>query len=124
LHDETVDPATIAHAIRQTIAVLDGTGAEVGGEPSRVNLMVTNGHTIVALHLAENMAYRVFSGKQDADAIVGEDEKLRLRTPERDRMRFALVASDFSGPAGPRWNAVPDRAMVVLTRDEDPKIVA
>jgi glutamine amidotransferase len=123
LNDEMVDSATVAHAIKQTIAVLDGTGAEVGGAPSRVNLMVTNGQAIVALHLAENMAYRVFSGKQDADAIVGEDEKLRQRTPERGRMRFQLVASDFTGPLPPRWNAVPERAMVVLTRDEDPKII-
>jgi glutamine amidotransferase len=122
LNDDLTDPTIVVEAIRQTIAVLDGTGAEVGGEPSRVNLMVTNGFFIVALHLAEKMAYRVLAGKQDADAIVGDDEKLRQRTPERARMHFSLVASDNMA-LPPRWNAVPDRAMVVLTRDEDPRIV-
>jgi len=125
LNDDNVDPDTALEAIRQTIAVLDGTGAEVGGEPSRVNLMVTNGQYIVALHLASNMAVRVFAGKQDADAIVGDDERLRQSTPERARMRFELACSDFGlAKLPPRWNAVPDRAMVVLTRDEDPRIVS
>lgn len=136
LNDDVVDPNTVVEAVRQTIAVLDGTGAEVGGEPSRVNLMVTNGQCIVALHLAERMAYRVFSGKQDADAILADDHILRQRTPELGRMRFELVASDFGhfgGPPSsnradaalpPRWNAVPDRAIVLLQRDVDPKILA
>lgn len=136
LNDEVVDSSVVVEAVRQTIAVLDGTGAEVGGEPSRVNLMVTNGQCIVAMHLAERMAYRIFSGKQDAEAILADDHNLRQRTPELGRMRFELVASDFgdygappsqrSQPAAlpPRWNAVPDRAIVLLQRDVDPKIIA
>jgi hypothetical protein len=105
-----------------------------------VNLMVTNGQCIVALHLAERMAYRVFAGKQDADAVLADDHNLRQRTPELSRMRVELVASDFGEsfsatgvpasarpvPAAlpPRWNAVPDRAIVLLQRDVDPKIIS
>lgn len=136
LNDEVVDSGTVVEAVRQTITVLDNTGAEVGGEPSRVNLMVTNGQCIVALHLAERMAYRVFSGKQDADAVMADDHNLRQRTPELGRMRFELVASDFgdfgappssnraNAALPPRWNAVPDRAIVLLQRDADPKIIS
>ncbi len=140
LNDDVTDPNVVVEAIRQTISVLDGTGAEVGGEPSRVNLMVTNGHCIVALHLAERMAYRVFAGRQDADAVLADDHNLRQRTPELSRMRFELIASDFGEsfsatgvpasarpvPAAlpPRWNAVPDRAIVLLQRDVDPKILS
>lgn len=141
LHDrgrldrEAADPAEVAQAIRHTIAVLDGTVAEVGGPPSCINFMVTNGQCLLALHLAERMAYRIFSGKQDADAILEGDPQLRQRTPELARMRFELVASDFADPGAPtsmrapaelppRWNLVPDRAIVVLQRDVDPQILA
>jgi hypothetical protein len=65
------------------------------------------------------------SGKADADAVIGEDPQLRRKIPELARMHFTLVASDFddSVPSG-RWKAVPDSAIVAMSRDEDPVIEA
>lgn len=128
LNDDVVEPQIIVEAVRQTVAVVDGMVAEIGAEPPAFNLMVTNGHAVVALHRNERMAVRTFVGRQDAEAVVGDDHNLRRRTPELDQMRFELVASDLGdvahgglGALPPRWNAVPDRAIVLLTRDSDPK---
>ena len=105
--------------------------AEVGGEPSSVNLMVANGENLFSLHRGAQMGYRVFSGKNDADALIGDDLNLRRKTPELSQMHFVLAASDFdddwslasSTPAArSRWNVVPDRAIVTLERGKDPKV--
>ena len=130
-NDDVVEPQIVVEAVRQTVAVVDGMVAEVGAEPPAFNLMVTNGHAVVALHRNERMAIRTFAGRQDAEAVVGDDLNLRRRTPELDRMHFELIASDLGDMSGtsdrgtlpPRWNAVPDRAIVLLTRDKDPQIV-
>ena len=71
------------------------------------------------------MALRVFNSKADAEAIIGDDAQLRRKIPELSRMHFTLVASDFEdGAPNGRWRAVPDRAIVTLSRDEDPRIEA
>jgi hypothetical protein len=105
----------------------------VGGSPSAVNLMVSNGENIFALQRGEQMGYRVFSGKGDAEALIGDDLALRRKTPELGQMHFVLVASDFdddwslaaSSPgAQSRWKVVPDRAIVTVERGKDPHIEA
>lgn len=126
LNEDVVEPQMVVEAVRRTVAVVDGMVAEVGAEPPAINLMVTNGQSVVALHRSERMAVRTFVGRQDALGIVGDEHDGRRRTPELDQMRFALIASDFGVGAAalsPRWNAVPDRAIVQLTRDQDPQTV-
>jgi hypothetical protein len=88
-----------------------------------VNLVVSNGDLVIAAHRRERMAVRTLSGRDDAEAVIGDDQQLRRRTPELGQVHFAIVASDFdSDTLAPRWNAVKDHAMVSLTRAALPKI--
>ena len=83
------------------------------------------------------MGYRLFSGKSDAEMLIGDDLNLRRKTPELAQMHFTLIASDFDdGPTSvsglpirgaadnARWKPVAQNAIVTLTRGQDPKIEA
>jgi predicted glutamine amidotransferase len=126
LDDGLVEPPLIREALRSSLAVIDGMTAEVGGQAVKVNLMVSNSDQLVAVHRSPSaMSIRVLSGKADADAVIGDDPQLRRKIPELARMHFTLAASDFDDafPNG-RWKAVPDSAIVTMSRDEDPGIEA
>jgi glutamine amidotransferase len=131
LNDAVTEPAHVRDALRSCVAVVDGMAAEVGGNSSNVNLMVSNGENIFALHRGQQMGYRTFAGKGDAEQLIGDDLALRRKTPELEQMNFILLASDFdddwsmaaSSPAAQsRWKVVPDRAIVTLERGKDPHI--
>jgi glutamine amidotransferase len=133
LNDALMAPSHVRDALRSCVAVVDGMAAEVGGEPAKVNIIASDGENIFALHRGAQMGYRVFSGKGDADALIGDDLGLRRKTPELAQMHFTLLASDFddewsiaaSSPAAQsRWNVVPERAIVTVERGHDPQIEA
>jgi hypothetical protein len=113
------------------VAVVDGMAAEVGGKGSQINVVVSNGENVFAIHRGQAMGYRVFAGKGDAEALIGDDLNLRRRTPELEKMHFVLLASDFddewsiaasSPTAQSRWKVLADRAIVTLHRGKDPYI--
>ena len=131
LNDGMTEPSQVRDALSSCIAVVDGMAAEVGGAPCTVNLMVSNGEAVFALHRGAQMAFRTFSGKGDAEMLIGDDLALRRRTPELAQMHFTLLASDFdddytlttSTPGTQsRWKVVPDRAIVTLERGKDPHV--
>jgi glutamine amidotransferase len=131
LNDAVTEPGHVREALGSCVAVVDGMAAEVGGAPCGVNVVVSNGETVFALHRGLQMGTRVFSGKNDAEALIGDDLQLRRRTPELAQMHFILLASDFDDdwsmtPSTPgmqsRWKAVPDRAIVTLERGKEPQI--
>ncbi|WP_394828860.1 class II glutamine amidotransferase [Pendulispora albinea] len=143
LEDLSIDESVVRDALRSTLSVVDGMTAEIGAEPGALNIVVTNGDVIVALHRNDAMAYRQFAGKADADALIGDDLQLRRRAPELAQMHFVLLASDMddlvapssslggkpllSGPESTkaslvRWKKIPERAIVTLTRGDEPKI--
>lgn len=133
LNDTVIDPANVRDALRSSVAVVDGMAAEVGGAAASINMMASDGETVFALHRGAPMAYRTFSGKGDAEMLIGDDLALRRRTPEIGQMHFTLVAGDFdeewsgatsSPTAQSRWKAVTDRAIVTLERGKDPHIEA
>jgi hypothetical protein len=128
-----VDAEQIRHALRSSLAMVEATTAEVGGGPTRANILVTNGDLLVALHGGQGMATRTLAGKNDAELIMGDDAALRRRTPEIAQMRFVMVASDFdddrppsSGPGGMhgRWKPVADRSFVTIGRAGEPHVEA
>jgi predicted glutamine amidotransferase len=126
LNDGPVEGPLTREALRSMLAVVDGMTSEVGSAVANLNMMVSDGEQLVALHRSDTaMSVRVFSGKGDGDAVIGEDPQLRRKIPELGRMHFTLAASDFdeAAPNG-RWKAVPDCAIVTMTRDEDPSIEA
>jgi len=126
LNDGADEPELVRESLRSSLSMVDGVTAEVGAKAAALNVMVSNGNQIVAVHKSSGpMALRVFSSKADADAIIGDDPQLRRKIPELSRMHFTLVASDFEdGAPNGRWRSVPERAIVTLSRDEDPRIEA
>ncbi len=131
LNEGIPDPTHVRDALRSCVAVVDGLAAEVGGPPSQVNVIVSNGECLFALHRGGAMGFRVFAGKGDAEVLIGDDLNLRRKTPELEQMHFVLLASDFdddgllaaSSPTGQsRWKVVPDRAIVILARGKEPQI--
>jgi predicted glutamine amidotransferase len=126
LNDGQVEPELLREALRSSLAVVDGMTAEVGGEAGQLNLMVSNGDVVVAVHRSDrDMRLRVLSGKADADLVIGDDPQLRRKIPELGRMHFTLAASDFDEtPPNGRWKAVPACAIVTMLRDEDPHVEA
>lgn len=137
LNDLIVPPSAAVDALRAALAQVDAIGSEVGAAPAACNVLVSDGDSIIAIHGAATMGIRALVGKSDAEAVIGDDQQLRRRTPEIGQMNFQIVASDFDdassksldapGPTSgvpPRWNAVADRAIVTLTRGQSPKIEA
>ncbi len=135
LNDGISDPSHVRDALRSCVAVVDGMSAEVGGTASEINIVVSNGENVFALYRGAHrqMGYRVFAGKADAEALIGDDLGLRRKTPELEQMHFVLLASDFdddwsmaasSPTAQSRWKVLPDRAIVTLERGKDPHIDA
>jgi predicted glutamine amidotransferase len=126
LNDGAVAAELVREALRSSLAVVDGMTAEVGGTAAQLNLILSDGEKLVAVHRSDSaMRLRVLGGKADADAIIGDDPQLRRKIPELARMHFSLCASDFDeAPPNGRWKAVAERAIVTMTRDDDPRIEA
>jgi predicted glutamine amidotransferase len=126
LNEQRVEPAMLCEALRSSLAVVDGMTAEVGAKAAQLNLVVSNGDQMVAVHRSDSaMRLRELSGKSDADAIIGEDPQLRRKIPELARMHFTLVASDFDdAPPNARWKVVADCAIVTMSRDDAPRTEA
>jgi len=126
LNEGSVDSPRVLEALRSTLAVVDGMTAEVGASACQLNIMLSNGDALIAIHRSETpMRLRVISGKADADLIIGDDPQLKRRVPELARVHFSLAASDFDDavPNG-RWKVVPDAAIVTMSRDDEPRIEA
>jgi predicted glutamine amidotransferase len=126
LNEGQVESSLVREALRSSLAVVDGMTAEVGAGAAKLNLIVSDGDQLVAVHRSDAaMRVRVFSGKSDADLVIGDDPQLRRKIPELSRMHFALCASDFDEqPPNGRWKVVPDYAIVTMLRDDDPRIEA
>jgi glutamine amidotransferase len=131
LSEPITEPTLVRDALRSCLAVVDGMAAEVGGGSASVNLMVADGENLFALHRGLQMGYRVYAGKADADALIGEDLMLRRKTPELGQMFFTLLAGDFddewslsSSSAGGQshWKVIPERAIVTAVRGQEPQI--
>jgi predicted glutamine amidotransferase len=126
LNDGMVEPSLVVDALRSSLAVVDGMAAEVGGEPCKLNTLVASGSHLFALHRSDRlMSSRTFSGKSDAELVIGDDHQLRRKVPELSRMHFTLIASDFDDPVpAARWKSVPACAIVTMSRDDEPRIEA
>ena len=128
LGDGVVEPGLVRESLRSCLAVVDGVTAEVGAQAAMLNLMVSNGSQIVAVRRADApMSLRVLNSKSRRRS----DHRRRPAAPAQDpgassRTHFTLAArGDFDdAPPNGRWRPVPERALVTLSRDEDPRIEA
>lgn len=121
---DDVEASVVREALVSTLAVIDGMTAEVGATEAKLNILVSNGDYLVAVHRSDaSMRTRTFAGSSDAEMVIGDDLQLRRKVPELARTHFSVIASDFDDPVpNGRWKVVPDRAIVVMSRDLDPRI--
>ncbi|HET9933574.1 MAG TPA: class II glutamine amidotransferase [Polyangiaceae bacterium] len=111
----------VAAALRASISLVDRLSAEEGYGPNGGNIMVTNGESMLAVHRDGMLGYRLLRGKFDVEGLLGEDGMRRARIPSIDSTHFTILASDLDAlPAG--WTSVSERAIVTLSRTEDPRV--
>src|SRR5271165_2848853 len=64
LNDGQVDATQMAEALRSCLAVVDGITSEVGAPAANLNLLVSDGNQLIALHRSDAaMRLRVYNGK-------------------------------------------------------------
>lgn len=119
LGDSSVEPSRIRDALRSSISLVDRLSAEEGFEENRGDILVTNGEQMVAVHRGGIMAYRVLKGRHDVEELLGEDSTRQTRIPSIETTRFTLVASELAS-VPPGFTRVDERALLTLTRDDDP----
>jgi glutamine amidotransferase len=122
LSERVVPSEIVSKALRATLAVVDGISAEVGGAPTTTNMLLTDGEYVCALHRGAAMGYRLFAGKNDVDHLIGDDFKLKQKTPEPGSVRFALVASDFDGAIPKPWKTFDPNCVITLRAGVDPVV--
>jgi glutamine amidotransferase len=116
-----VDPSATRAAIGATLSLIDRLRAEQGTAHNGMNLLVTDGEHMVAVHHSATMGYRVIKGRTDLERLLGDDTLRRIRIPDMASCRFCLIASDFDEePRG--WTMVPPHAIVTITRTDDPTV--
>jgi predicted glutamine amidotransferase len=110
-------------ALRSTLALVDRLCAEEGAAPTALNVLISNPEYLLAAHAGTPMAYRDFQGPRDLERLLGDGGLGRMRMPDYATSRLVLIGSDFEDdqiPAG--WTLVPQRAIVTLTRADEPII--
>jgi glutamine amidotransferase len=125
LDHPVVAPQDVLPALKSSLALLDRIGREAGMNASRLNILVATPDYLVAVHRGARMGYRVLKGREDFEPLFGEEGPSKLRMPDLEPCRLAVVASDFDDDALPAdWREVPDKAMIAFTRTDEPTIVA
>lgn len=118
----TIPTDAIVAALRGLVGQVEAVAAEDGGGAVG-NIVVTDGDRVVAYHGPDRgparMVLRRWEGEAAAAALVADDFHLRAKVPSPSRLHFSLlVADDVSEDAADaRYTAVPERHVVVLTRD-------
>jgi predicted glutamine amidotransferase len=118
-----VPASTARAAVRSSLSLVDRLCAEEGQQPTALNLLIASPEYVLAVHGNGRMASRVLHGAQDLERILGDGGLGRMRLPDFAACRLSVVASDFDNddsPAG--WTTVPDRAILTLTRTDDPHV--
>src|SRR5450755_4764064 len=83
LSDGPVEAPVQREALCSTLAVVDGLTSEVGSAVANLNILVSDGDQLIAVHRSDMaMGLRVLSGKGDADTVIGDDPQLRRKIPE------------------------------------------
>ncbi len=120
VHADHVEAEHIRRALKATISLVDRLSAEEGAEePNTGDVIVTNGEQIVAVHRDGIMGYRVLKGRHDVEELLGVEGMRQARIPNVDTTRCAVIASGLSS-LPERWTDIDARAIVTLTRNDDP----
>lgn len=124
LEHPMVPLADVFPALKSSMALLDRIGRDAGLSASKLNILLATPDYLVAAHRGAAMGYRVLKGRDDFEPMFSEEGPGKLRIPDLEPCRLAVVASDFDGGKLPSdWIAVPDKAIVAFTRTDDPVLV-
>ncbi|MCC6522231.1 MAG: class II glutamine amidotransferase, partial [Polyangiaceae bacterium] len=124
LDHPTPSPADCVPALRSAIGLLDRMSRDESLRTSSLNLVLGTPEFLVAMHRGAPMAYRVFRGREDFEPMFEDRGPGKLRMPDLEPCRLAIVASDFDGDDVPDgWTAAPERAIVTLTRTDEPAVL-
>ena len=121
LNDTHVAPEHVRAALNASISLVDRLSAEEGFGENRGDILVTNGEHLIAVHRNGVMAYRVLKGRHDVEELLGEEGMRKVRIPSIDSTRFSLIASELDN-VPERWEKVDGRAIITLTRTDDPLV--
>ena len=125
LDDPHIEAADCLPALRSALGLLDRMSRDEGVAESRLNVVLATSEYLVAIHRGEPMAYRVYRGREDFEPMFEERGPGKLRMPDLEPCRLAIVASDFeNGEVPDGWTAMPAHAMVTLTRTDEPLLVS
>jgi glutamine amidotransferase len=110
-----VEPIHVREALRSSLALVDRLSAEEGAEPASLNLLVTDGEHLVAVHRQQTMAYRVYEGRHDLEELLGDEGLRRSRVPDAATFKASLLVADVEGDLS-RFTPVADASILTLTR--------
>lgn len=117
LDDSRVDPRSARAALTSCVATVDAFAAEVGAAPLAMNILLSDGESLLALHRGEAMFIRTVAGKSEIEPLIANVSRRQVTAHELAHARFAIVASDFDTEPSAAWRAVPRGSVVSLTRD-------
>lgn len=115
------DPAAVVDSLRASLAVVDRLSAEQGRPADDLDLMVSDGEHLFAVHRSGQMAHRTLAGRQALVALPGGEERHAERLPGIDRARYTVVAAP-AAPATPDWTTLPTRVIFTASREAPPTI--
>lgn len=122
LSDGGVEPERIRGALRATVALVDRLSAEEGQPANEGDALVTNGEVVIALHRSARAAYRVLSGRHDAEEVLTTVGAERTRIPGIEATHFSLVACGVGAQLPPRWTSLGERSLLTLRRAMSPEV--
>jgi glutamine amidotransferase len=118
LDDPNLSVDTARNAARATLAFLDRLASDVGGGPSDLAMIATNGRQMIAISRGKPMAMRKVDGIVDCP-VCRERVDPGGRDPKRvvhEHLRAVLlVANGAQTLDGPGVSAVPDGSIVTIT---------
>lgn len=119
-----VKPIDAARAIRSSLALLDRIGRETDHEPSRLNILLATPEYLIAAQRGEDMAYRMLAGRDDFEPLFADEGPSKMRMPDLEPCRIAVVASDFDKNVIPQgWTRVEHGSIVAFTRTGNAEVL-
>jgi glutamine amidotransferase len=111
-------------ALKSSLGLLDRIAKESGVGATRLNILMATPDYLLASHRGEPMAYRLLHGREDLEPLFAQKGSEKLRMPDLEPCRLAVVASDFESDGIPQgWTEVPMGAMIAFSRTHEPTIV-
>ena len=124
LDHHTVSAADAFGALKSSLGLLDRIAKESGVGATKLNILMATPEYLLASHRGAPMAYRILLGREDLEPLFAQKGSEKLRMPDLEPCRLAVVASDFQDDRIPQgWTEVPAGAMIAFSRTDEPTIV-